>query len=72
LNVKVTANPAGELPGSVLGAPIRIPSVLLCTNGENWCGRVWVANHRRQLPERLAERRDHEARCRGGLVLSGR
>lgn len=69
MTVKVTSDPGAEPAGSVFGAPIRVPGILLCTNGERWCGRVWVANHRRQLPEMMAERRDHEVYCRGGLVL---
>lgn len=68
--VSVTGSPSSALPGQVVGAPLRLPCVLLCTQGERWCGRKWTANDRRGLLERLAERRDHEDRCNGGLVLA--
>lgn len=65
----VTVNPASALPGQVLGKPMRIPAVLLCTQGERFCGQTWVANSMRDLPEKLAERRKHEDSCNGGLIL---
>jgi hypothetical protein len=66
--VKVTSDPSAELPGNVVGAPLRIPAILLCTQGERFCGATWVANTARDLPDRLAERRRHEATCGGGLI----
>jgi hypothetical protein len=64
----VTASPASALPGQVVGKPMGIPAILLCTQGERFCGRAWVANNRRELPEKLAERRKHEENCLGGLI----
>jgi hypothetical protein len=66
--VKVTSNPSAELPGSVVGAPIRLPYIMLCTQGERFCGATWVANRARELPEKLAERRKHEENCKGALI----
>jgi hypothetical protein len=68
--VAVTGSPSSALPGQVVGAPLRIPAMLLCTQGERWCGKVWTANDRHQLVALLAERRDHEDRCQGGLILT--
>lgn len=71
MNVRVTSNPSTELPGSVIGRPMRIPYVLLCTvGGERFCGQVWTANSERQLAELLAERRRHEENCQGGLIAA--
>lgn len=68
--VKVTGNPSAELPGTVVGAAIRLPYVMLCTQGERFCGATWVANSQRDLPVKLAERRSHEESCRGGLIAA--
>jgi hypothetical protein len=65
----VTANPASALPGQVVGKPIRLPYVMLCTQGERFCGKTWVANVSREIPEKLAERRKHEQDCAGGLIV---
>jgi hypothetical protein len=67
--VTVTGNPSSELPGSVIGQAIRLPYIMLCTNGERFCGATWVANTERELPERLLQRRQHEDNCRGGLII---
>ena len=72
MTVRVTSSPSTALPGEVVGKPIRIPHVMLCTSGEVFCGRTWVANSRHQLAEKMAERRKHEEQCRGGLIISGR
>jgi hypothetical protein len=69
--VKVTTNPSAQIPGTVIGAPMRIPAILLCTQGERFCGTTWVANTARELPAKLADRRRHEQTCHGGL-LTGR
>jgi hypothetical protein len=66
----VTMNPAQLAEGQVIGRPIRIPFVMLCHQGERWCGWVRVANTRRALPELLAERRQHHETCLGGLILA--
>jgi len=71
LNVKVTSNPSGALPGEVVGRPIRLPAVLLCTNGERFCGKTWTANSQWQLTAAMKERRAHEQSCRGGLIVVG-
>jgi hypothetical protein len=70
MSTSVTTNPSSLLPGQVLGAPIRLPRIMLCTQGERWCGWVRTANDRRQLAELMAERRRHEENCRGGLILA--
>jgi hypothetical protein len=70
MSVKVTGDPSAELPGSVIGAPIRLPYLMLCTQGEAFCGATWVANSQRELPVKLAERRRHEENCRGGLIVA--
>jgi hypothetical protein len=56
----------------VIGRPVRIPYIMLCTHGERFCGKTWVANHRRDLPDRLAERRKHEEICAGGLIVAAK
>lgn len=71
MSVHVTANPSAEPPGSVIGKPIRLPHFMLCTQGERHCGRVWTANTEHDLVLKLAERRDHETGCRGGLIRGG-
>ena len=69
--VTVTANPSAELPGSFIGRPIRLPHVMLCTQGQRHCGRIWTANTEHELVLKLGERRDHEANCSGGLIVAG-
>jgi hypothetical protein len=71
VSVTVTPDPASVRPGQVVGKPMRIPAILLCTQGERFCGRTWVANTARELPEKLADRRVHEASCQGGLIVAG-
>lgn len=70
-----TTNPSTVLPGQIVGAPIRIPHIMLChaaPPGGRWCGWVRVANSRQQLVELMAERREHEETCQGGLIVTGR
>jgi hypothetical protein len=69
--VTVTSTPEAAMPGQVVGAPIRLPYVLLCTQGERWCGKHWTANSRPALAELMAERRKHENGCMGGLIVAG-
>jgi hypothetical protein len=69
--VDVTTTPSQLADGQVVGPPIRIPFIMLCHQGERWCGWVKVANTRRQLPELMAERRRHHEGCLGGLILAG-
>lgn len=71
MSVHVTSNPSAELPGSVIGQPVRLPAALLCTQGERFCGKWWTANTREDFLLMSAERREHEARCRGGLIVAG-
>lgn len=68
--VAVTGSPSSALPGQIVGAPIRLPYVLLCTQGERWCGKCWTANDQHVLVELLAARRKHEDACMGGLILA--
>jgi hypothetical protein len=70
MGVTVTGSPSSVVPGQVVGAPIRVPYLLLCTQGERWCGTHWAANTRRQLVQSLSSRRDHESKCNGGIVLA--
>jgi hypothetical protein len=68
--VTVTDSPSTALPGSIIGRPIRLPHVMLCTQGERWCGWVRCANDRHQLVVLMAERRSHEEKCGGGLIIA--
>lgn len=71
--VHYTDSPSSELPGSVIGAPVRLPYVMLCQAappGQRPCGRVWTANTEREFIEKSAQRRDHERTCKGGLIVA--
>jgi hypothetical protein len=70
MSVKVTSNPSAELPGTVIGKPVRLPHIMMCTQGERFCGRYWVASTQRELPVKMAERRRHEQGCAGGLIVA--
>lgn len=72
MSVRVTANPSGELPGSVIGRPYSLPAFLMCTMGERFCGKRWTARTETEFLLMSAERREHEADCRGGLIVPGR
>ena len=73
MSVHVTANPSAEIPGSVIGKPIRLPHFMMCTmGGERPCGKFWTANSQEQFLLMSAERREHEAACKGGLIVPGR
>ena len=65
---RLSSRPA---PGEFTGAPLRIPFVLFCTQGERWCGWQRTANSRGEFAVLAMDRRQHEAGCRGGLVLAG-
>jgi hypothetical protein len=69
MTATVTSTPASALPGQVVGKPIRLPHVMLCTQGESFCGWVRTANTRLELAELMAERRKHEENCLGGLIV---
>lgn len=71
MSVHLTANPSAEIPGSsALGRPIRFPYFMLCTMGERFCGKRWTARDEADLLLREAERREHEATCKGGLIVA--
>lgn len=71
MSVHLSATPSAELPGSVIGQPIRFPHIMLCTmGGERPCGRVWTAKDELDLLKKSAERREHEQGCRGGLIIA--
>ncbi len=73
MSVHVTANPSAELPGSVIGKPVHLPAILLCTmGGERYCGWKRIANSQEQYLLMSAERREHEVGCRGGLIVASR
>ena len=72
MTARLTANPSSHAEaGEFIGRPVRLPHVMLCGQGERFCGKVWTANTPRQLAEMAAERRTHEAGCQGGLILDG-
>lgn len=72
MSVHLSANPSAELPGSVIGKPIRFPHIMICTmGGDRPCGRVWTANSELDLLKKSALRREHEATCQGGLIVVG-
>lgn len=66
-----TPSPSSVLPEQVVGAPIKLPCVLLCQAGEVFCGWKRTANDRKQFAEYAAERRKHEEGCGGGLIVIG-
>jgi hypothetical protein len=67
-----TPNPSTVLPGQVVGAPIsHLPWVFVCCQGEIHCGWARAANTPKQAMERMKEKRAHEQRCKGGLVVIG-
>ena len=70
---RYTESPSETLPGEVVGPPIRLPHVMLCTQGESgrWCGWIRTANTREQFIKYAAERREHELNCQGGLIVAG-
>lgn len=67
--VTYTSNPSEALPGQIVGKPVRLPYIMLCTSGERFCGWVRTANNPIQLAELMKERRVHENGCAGGLIL---
>lgn len=73
MSVHVTANPSAEIPGqSVIGKPIRFPHFMFCTmGGERPCGKIWTAKDELDFLKKSAERREHEAACKGGLIIVG-
>jgi hypothetical protein len=74
VSVYFTESPSSVLPGEVVGAPVRIPALLLCQAappGRRWCGTRWTANSAREYAEMAAMRREHERTCKGGLIVGG-
>lgn len=74
MSVYFTESPSSVLPGEVIGAPVRIPALLMCQAagpGRRWCGWKRTANTAVQYAEMAAERREHERTCTGGLIVSG-
>jgi hypothetical protein len=67
VTVRFTSRPA---PGDITGVPLRLPYVLLCTQGERWCGWHRTANTPRQLADHARDRRVHASSCRGGLIIA--
>ena len=66
-----TSSASLALPGQIVGAPVRLPCVMLCTQGERFCGWKRTANTQRQFVEMAAEKRQHEQNCQGGLIVVG-
>ena len=67
MSVYYTEDPSTRPPDSFVGAPVRLPHIMLCGRG---CKRTWSANTQRQFIEMAAERRDHERTCKGGLIVA--
>lgn len=70
MSTTYTNSPSAILPGQVVGAPVRLPAVILCTSGQRHCGWKRTANNPRQYAEYAAERRRHEEACGGGLIIA--
>lgn len=64
-------------PGSVrrdgqqiIGKPYsHLPAVLLCTQGERFCGWRRTAKTEAEILIYSGEKREHEAGCQGGLII---
>lgn len=71
--VRYTENPSATIPGEVVGAPVRIPALLMCSGkpGRRPCGWMRTANTPQQYAEYALERRKHEETCKGGLIVPG-
>jgi hypothetical protein len=69
LPTNYSSSPSLTLPGQVLGAPVRLPAFMCCTQGERWCGWKRTANTQKQFVEMAAEKRRHEQDCLGGLIV---
>jgi hypothetical protein len=50
----------------------HLPAVLLCTQGERYCGWRRTARTEAEILAYTGEKREHEATCRGGLIVAGR
>lgn len=74
MTVRYTDRPSQALPGEIVGAPVRLPHIMLCQAGgpgSRFCGWLRTANTPRQFAEYAAQRRDHERACKGGLIVAG-
>jgi hypothetical protein len=73
--VRLSTSPDSEpidYSRSFVGRPIRFPYIMLCSAGDTGraCGKTWVAKDELDLLKKTAERRDHEATCKGGLIIA--
>ena len=70
----ITATPAEVVrPGDYVARITHFPHIMLCLAGEGRrCGKTWVAKDEYDLMLKTAERREHEAGCKGGLIVAGR
>lgn len=69
MSTTYTPNLSTALPGQAVGAPVHLPYILLCNQGERWCGWVRTANTQKQFLEYAADKRRHEEHCQGGLIV---
>lgn len=68
----ITATP-GQVarPGDLVAQVKHFPHVMLCLAGEGRsCGKTWVAKDEVDLMLKTAARRDHMAKCKGGLIVA--
>jgi hypothetical protein len=70
----ITATPAAVVQSGDYVAEIRhFPHIMLCLAGDGRrCGKVWTAKDEYDLMLKTAERREHMAACKGGLIVAGR
>ena len=68
----ITATPAAVVqPGDVVARIGHYPHIMLCLAGNGRrCGKTWVAKDELDLMKKTAERREHMATCKGGLIAA--
>lgn len=71
MSVTITPSPAPR-DGDVVGRPLHLPFLLLCSHGERWCGWKRTANSQQGFVTHAADRRVHELSCRGGIIPATR
>ena len=71
MSVHITADPKVKRPDEFVGHPYSLPAFLFCTMGERQCGKRWTARTENEFLLLSAERREHEATCKGGLIVIG-
>jgi ADP-heptose:LPS heptosyltransferase len=69
--MSATAAPHEQAEQPFVGAPIKLPRILLCHATPRFCGRHWVANTWTQLADLVEQRKTHEALCANVTRLAG-